>query len=368
MFDTPSNLSRLGAVCYTRQPTRLCPIFVLHKVRSEYQTPPTTMGLLQWLNLRRQNQWERLTLLDHLLNSPLHFIVAHIYHLILLLRGKPFNPPKDKRPINIVCLSDTHDLIVPNVPDGDLLIHSGDLTNSGTAEDIQHQIDWLDSLPHRHKVIIAGNHDSWFDVRSRRPEDKRDRRKLDFKRLHYLQNGSVTLEFNDGRRLNIYGAADLPACGGDDCAFPYQPEKHPWTGRIPMDTDVLVTHTPPQSHRDLGLGCPGLLEEVWRVKPRLHIFGHVHWGRGQESVYFDECQRAYERFMVTAPRGPIFDFIPNRDWIDAIKIIYYGLNAILFKYLMLGPGSNNASLMINAGCMHGNTGKLRKYAAQVVKI
>lgn len=326
------------------------------------------MGLLHWLRLRRPNIWEPPTLLDHLFSSPLHFLIAQIYHLILLLRGKPFSLPKDKHAIRVVCLSDTHDLVVLDVPDGELLVHCGDLTNAGTAEDIQKQIDWLASLPHRHKVFIAGNHDSWFDVRSRRPEDKKDGRKVDFKGLKYLQNSSVTLDFRDGRRLNVYGAADLPVCGGDDFAFQYLPEKQPWAGRLPMETDVLVTHTPPRFHRDLGLGCPGLLEEVWRVKPKLHLFGHVHWGSGQESVFFDECQSAYELFMSTQPRGPILDWIPNRDWILAIKVIYYGLNAILFKYLMLGPGSNNASLMLNAGCMYGNTGKLMKKAIQVVEI
>lgn len=326
------------------------------------------MGLLQSLRLRRPNKWEPQTLLDHLLSSPLHLLVALMYALLNRLRGAPFRPPKDKAPIRIVCVSDTHDQLVSDVPGGDLLIHSGDLTNAGTARDIQRQIDWLASLPHRHKVFIAGNHDSWFDVRSRNVGDKKDGARLNFRGLHYLQDSSATLDFQDGRTLTLYGAADLPACGDADFAFQYEPERHPWARRIPVETDVLVTHTPPRYHRDLGLGCPGLLEEVWRVRPKLHVFGHVHCGRGRESVYFDECQRTYETFMATPPRGPLFDFVPNRDWIAAVRILYYGLNAILFKHLMLGPGSNNASLMVNAGCMDGNSGKLRRDAAQVVEI
>ncbi|KAJ4389765.1 hypothetical protein N0V93_007237 [Gnomoniopsis smithogilvyi] len=326
------------------------------------------MHLLQRLGLRRPNDWEPPTLLDSILSSPLQFLLAHLYTLILLLRGAPFHPPKDKASIRIVCVSDTHDLVPDRIAEGDLLIHAGDLTNAGTVHDIQAQIDWLASLPHRHKVLIAGNHDSWFDVRSRKSDDKRNVRRPDFKGLHYLQNSSVSLDFSDARKLTVYGAADLPVCGGDDNAFQYHPDRHPWKGRIPMETDVLVTHTPPKFHRDLGLGCPGLLEEVWRVKPKVHIFGHVHWGCGKESVYFDECQRAYESFMSKTPRGPILDFVPNRDWIDVIKVIYYGLNAILFKYLMLGPGSNNASLMVNASCVLGNTKKLRNNAAQIVEL
>lgn len=326
------------------------------------------MGLLQRLKLRRSSKWEKPTLLDHLLSSPLQFIVTCIYHIILLLRGKPFRPPSDKPPIRVVCLSDTHDQIVRNVPDGDLLLHAGDLTNSGSADDIQKQVDWLASLPHRHKIVIAGNHDSWCDVRTRLVQDKREGKRVDFRGLHYLQDGSVTLDFHAGRKLNVYGAADIPTCGGSDFAFQYPADRSPWRGRIPIGTDILVSHTPPRSHLDLGLGCPGLLEELWRVRPRLHVFGHIHCGRGQESLYFDECQSAYERLMSGPPRGAILEMIPNSRWFDALRVVYYGVNAVAFKYLMLGPGSNNASLMVNAGCMQGNTGKLCESPAQVVEL
>lgn len=358
-------LAWLNKVCPVHHPE----ICSRRKPKTQPQLPTTRkMGLLQWLNLRRPSKWEAPTLLDHLLSSPLHFTITCVYYLILLLRGKPFRPPSDKTPIRVVCLSDTHDQIVHNVPDGDLLIHAGDLTNSGSADDIQKQVDWLASLPHRHKVVIAGNHDSWCDVTARLAQDKREAKRVDFRGLCYLQDGSVTLDFHNGRKLNVYGAADIPACGGSDFAFQYPADKSPWRGRIPIETDILVTHTPPRFHRDLGLGCSGLLEELWRVKPRLHVFGHIHCGRGQESLYFDECQRAYEMLMSRPARGPILDMIPNSSWVDALKVIYYGLNAIAFKYLMLGPHSNNASLMVNAGCMQRNTGKLCKSPAQIVEL
>jgi predicted phosphodiesterase len=141
-----------------------------------------------------------------------------IYHLILLLRGHPFHPPKDVRSIRVVCLSDTHDRIVDDVPDGDLLIHAGDLTTGGTAAEIQSQLDWLDSLPHKHKVIVAGNHDSWFDSSARKAQDRAQGSTVDLKSLIYLQDRLVTLEFEGGRMLNVYGAGDIPTCGGSDFA------------------------------------------------------------------------------------------------------------------------------------------------------
>jgi len=220
------------------------------------------MGILQTLHLRRPEIWERPTILDTLLLSPaglLRYLVAFLYRFVLLpLRGAPFHPPWDKAPIRVVCLSDTHDNILDpkKIPDGDLLIHCGDLTQDGTAQSIQKQIDWLSSLPHRHKVFVSGNHDSWFDPNARRAVDRvngdgattttdgdRDhggrggsveRRRgreggrvngngtgknhggvggVDFKGMHYLENSSITLEFKDGRKLNIYGSPALPECG-----------------------------------------------------------------------------------------------------------------------------------------------------------
>lgn len=173
------------------------------------------MGLLVWFGIRRKNKWERPTILDKFLDSPLQALVYHIYQIIIFLRGRPFVTSKDKPAIRIVCISDTHDHIIPDVPKGDLLVHCGDLTNSGTSRDIQKQIDWLASLPHIHKVVIAGNHDSYFDPRSRgRVADRR----LDLKGIHYLEQSSVNLEFKGGRWLSIYGAPDLPECGGPDNA------------------------------------------------------------------------------------------------------------------------------------------------------
>ena len=177
------------------------------------------MSLLTWLGLRRSSIWEPPTALDRFLDSPLQALVQRIFRIFLFLRGAPFQPPRGRRPIRVVCISDTHDRTVA-VPDGDLLIHAGDLTNGGSAADVQRQVDWLDSLPHRHKVFVCGNHDSWFDPAARLPADKEAGAAApDLKSLRYLQDESVTLEFQGGRRLNVYGAGDVPVCGGTDFAY-----------------------------------------------------------------------------------------------------------------------------------------------------
>ncbi|KAI2623510.1 Metallo-dependent phosphatase [Hypomontagnella submonticulosa] len=325
------------------------------------------MGLLVKLGLRRSLEWERPTLLDWILESPLQAIVFHLYLIVLWLRGNPVKPPRNKPPIKIVFLSDTHDSIVQNVPDGDLLIHCGDMTNDGSVASIQKQVDWLASLPHQHKVLVCGNHDSWFDISARREEDTLAHKSVDLKTLHYLQHKSTTLAFKGGRKLNIYGAPDIPQCGGPEHAFQYTSEQNPWDSTVPLDADILITHTPPKHHLDLSIGCPHLLREIWQKKPKVHVFGHVHWGRGIQPVYWDECQKSYEKVMSRPKRGPIYDMIPQSGWVDAFMVLYYGFTSVLWHWFMLG-GAANGSVMINAAMQHGTSGELTKKPPITIEI
>lgn len=52
-----------------------------------------------------------------------------------------------------VCISDTHGC-TPAVPDGDILLHSGDIANGGMPESMKSMFDWLRSLPHQAKVCV----------------------------------------------------------------------------------------------------------------------------------------------------------------------------------------------------------------------
>ena len=62
--------------------------------------------------------------------------------------------------------------------------------------------------------------------------------------------------------------------------------------QVPLDTDVVVTHTPPKFHRDESgkhgaSGCEQLRQALWRVRPRLSVCGHIHEGYGVEIVTWD---------------------------------------------------------------------------------
>lgn len=138
-------------------------------------------------------------------------------------------------------------------------------------------------------------------------------------------------------------------------SFQYERQDTPWENKIPIETDVLITHTPPKYHLDINLGCAGLLKEIWRVKPRLHVFGHIHSGHGREPVFWDEGQAAYERLMDRKRGGMIADFWPSYAWLDAAYVVYYGFKGILWQRLMVGPKGGNGGLMVNAALVYQST-------------
>lgn len=180
-------------------------------------------------------------------------------------------------------MSDTHlfheDRGIPKIeiPMGDILVHAGDATFEGSQEEIMRFSSWFGSLPHPHKVFIAGNHDWNFQ---RTPQRAR----------RLLPNGVVYLEDSgcDVMGLKFYGS-------------PWQPEFLEWAfnlprghrlrekwNLIPSGIDVLVTHGPPygvldQTPHGEHVGCVDMKDVLTRVKPRLHVFGHIHHMGGRQQ-------------------------------------------------------------------------------------
>lgn len=178
----------------------------------------------------------------------------------------------------IVCISDTHELHREvDVPYGDILIHAGDFTMfSKSAAAILDFNDWLGELPHRHKIVIPGNHEFFLEA--------------DPSKRRLISNGILLI--NEGVEimgLKIWGSPVTPQYGG---AFGRNSprERVSLYSTIPDETNILVTHGPPYGLLDSApasthhAGCPELLEATDRIKPRLHVFGHVHGAYGMTSM------------------------------------------------------------------------------------
>ena len=103
----------------------------------------------------------------------------------------------------------------------------------------------------------------------------------------------IYLKREGGPRTNfkVFGSPYSPAQGLWAFAYPPEHASSLWD-QIPLDTDIVITHTPPKYHCDESKhtgasGCKSFRETLWRVRPSLAICGHVHEGRGAERILWD---------------------------------------------------------------------------------
>jgi Icc-related predicted phosphoesterase len=209
-------------------------------------------------------------------------------------------PIKAEGATRFVCISDTHeqhDMI--KIPDGDVLIHGGDITSTGELKSIQDFSTWLGQLPHKHKVVIAGNHDVTFEPEFYKKHWKRYHDhpfgtdgsivKEALTNCHYLEDQEIVI--ND---IRIWGSPWQPHFCSWAFNLPRGEELKKKWDLIPEGIDILITHGPPLGQGDLcydarRVGCEDLLDRIRVIKPKIHVFGHIHEGRGithYDDIYF----------------------------------------------------------------------------------
>ena len=181
--------------------------------------------------------------------------------------------------MRLISISDTHNQHHNiEIPKGDILIHCGDFTEGGTKQEIENFLRWFSKQPHKHKILIAGNHDFFLekyatDIGNIFPSD-----------IHYLKDSGITIE-----NFKIWGSPYTP--GNGNWAFNLERGRSirkKWN-LIPQNTDLLITHTPPygildESKTYKNIGCEELLKQIVDIKPKLHFFGHVHDDFGKKNI------------------------------------------------------------------------------------
>lgn len=199
-------------------------------------------------------------------------------------RAQPDLTRPDLKPnerIRFVCISDTHSnqRLIGKLPEGDVLLHAGDITNKGTMAEVKIFDAWLGNQPFKHRLVIAGNHDSALDKKYHDGSTKNCKVIEDLlTNCTYLNAKTVIVE---GYR--IYGRPESPEF--HNMAFNKRRGKAMmdcWDD-IPDDTDILLTHTPPFMIRDrtvfgTHVGCAQLSKTILDRLPQLkfHLFGHIH--------------------------------------------------------------------------------------------
>lgn len=237
--------------------------------------------------------------------------------------------------MRITVISDTHtrhDLVTKDLPGGDLLIHTGDLMNSGYDEkDVVNFCNWYSSVnTYESKVFIAGNHDRMFQDFPEKIQEI-----LEFhKSIDYVEDDTLVL-YGDGPEGNspednirIYGS-------------PWQPWFYDWAFNlprnglglaskweaIPKSTDILLTHGPAWGILDTvvgrrydNLGCELLTQRIQQIQPKIHVCGHIHTGYGykfENGTHFFNASVLDEQYEYT--QKPItFDWNPKTNEINFV--------------------------------------------------
>jgi len=178
-------------------------------------------------------------------------------------------------------ISDTHNSHPQmRLDEGDILLHSGDVSIYGTDKEVFDFIDWFSQQPFKHKVFIGGNHDlfiaeNYYEVK----------KYSESKGVHYLQDEMLEIE-----GIKIWGTPWVPFY--KDMAFNL--EEHDLRVKwklIPTDIDILLTHTPPHTildyvpRKDTRPGSKTLLEVVNDINFKINSFGHIHEGNGISYIF-----------------------------------------------------------------------------------
>lgn len=201
--------------------------------------------------------------------------------------------------MRIVAFADTHQFHAGlALPPGDVLVCAGDACRAGDRDELDEFLAWFAAAPHRHKVFVAGNHDVCLQERAVMQDARRA-----WPGVTLLQDEGVVLD-----DVRFWGSPWTPAFHDWAFMLPRGPALAARWSAIPEGVDVLVTHGPPQGILDdvtgyrgvpadapvdeRHAGCADLAARVRVVRPRLHLFGHIHTGRGihdEDGVRFVNC-------------------------------------------------------------------------------
>lgn len=231
--------------------------------------------------------------------------------------------------MKVTLISDTHTRHhLLDLPGGDVLVHAGDLMNSGYSRyEIKDFLDWFDSQNYDTKIFIAGNHDRVFED----DPDYITELMKEYPGVTYLQDSEVQVgeDWADDK-FRVWGS-------------PWQPEFYNWAfnlprrgpglqmkwNQIPKGLGILVTHGPPQEILDVSgppyneplLGCELLRVTVDEVKPKIHVFGHIHGSYGYKylnGTHFFNAAVLGENYELQTDRPFTFEWDPITNEIEFI--------------------------------------------------
>lgn len=178
--------------------------------------------------------------------------------------------------MKITCISDLHGNM-PELDGGDLLIIAGDLTARDRLDEYIDFSEWAYKQDYKKIVVVAGNHDG--EILKKRVDWPSD------SKIAYLEDSGIEFEGKKiwGSPWSLWFRGMNPRCAAFTRHTDTELEEN--YRKIPLDTDILVTHNPPYgildcTRDDLPVGSPALRRIVEEIEPKLHVFGHIHEAHG----------------------------------------------------------------------------------------
>lgn len=198
--------------------------------------------------------------------------------------------------MKIVAISDTHgkhrELTPADIPDGDILIHCGDITKHGRINEVEDFLNWFSKMPHENKIFIAGNHDFCMknaSTHSNYIPDKRKHKQLQKIITKHWYEDNIQYLHNSGKTIN--GVSFFGSPYSDTLprwAFNSDKEENQGVWKNILDfTEVLITHGPPYNENDYAPGYGHIGSKKLKQKRdsldnlKYHVYGHVHGEHGK---------------------------------------------------------------------------------------
>lgn len=202
--------------------------------------------------------------------------------------------------LKICHISDSHLQILPELPEADVLVHTGDALNSGSLSELEQFRQQLLQVKDKYDriIFIPGNHDRIF-------EDTYHSAK---QFLEQEVNNLTVLNHEpyDYKGYKWFGTSFQPFIGRWAFGVKDNLDLYEKYRQIPIETEILLTHCPPKGILDFHslygrLGSKALtlaLKELPNLKA--HLFGHIHEAYGldyKNKVWYSNaalCNEDYE--------------------------------------------------------------------------
>jgi len=209
--------------------------------------------------------------------------------------------------VKAICFSDTHkNLLIREfaLPECDFSFFAGDCSFPGDEGEYRAFLQWYSKQPARNKIFVPGNHDGFTENQT-----SWARSLAELNGIVFLVNEGVTIE-----NIKIYGTPVQPFFCDWFWNYPHLNARESYFSMIPDGLDVLITHCPPygildetppnsfNSGNPEHVGCTALRDNVYRAKPRFHVFGHIHHSYGQlrrDGTHFVNASICTEQYKLT---------------------------------------------------------------------